>query len=69
MLNMRDFAMNLISSNPQIAQNPQAQEMINVIKSGDAERGKQIANNLCQTYGVTPDQAIAQARKMFGIPF
>ena len=69
MLNMRDLAMNLISSNPQIAQNPQAQEMINVIKSGDAERGKQIANNLCQTYGVTPDQAIAQARKMFGIPF
>lgn len=69
MLNMRDFAMNLISSNPQIAQNPQAQEMINVIKSGDVERGKQIANNLCQTYGVTPDQAIAQARKMFGIPF
>ena len=69
MLNMRDFAMNLISSNPQIAQNPQAQEMINVIKSGDAERGKQIANNLCQTYGVTPDQAIAQARKMFSIPF
>lgn len=44
--NIMDFAMNLISRNPKIANNPQAQEMIDVIKSGDSRRGEEIANNL-----------------------
>lgn len=34
--------------------------MIDVIKSGDANRGQQIARNLCNTYGVKPEDAIAQ---------
>ena len=69
MLNMRDFAMNLISSNPQFAQNPQAQELINVIRQGDSVKGEQIATNICQTYGITPQQAIAHARQYFHMPF
>lgn len=64
-----NFAMNAIAKNPQIANNPQAQDLINVIKSGDSVRGEQIALNLCQSYGVTPDQALDRATGFFGIPF
>lgn len=64
-----NFAMNAIAKNPQIANNPQAQDLINVIKSGDSVRGEQIARNLCQSYGVTPEQALDRAIGFFGIPF
>lgn len=64
-----NFAMNAIAKNPQIANNPQAQDLINVIKSGDSVRGEQIARNLCQSYGVTPEQALDRATGFFGIPF
>ena len=36
-------------------------------KSGDAAKGQQMAENLCKTYGVTPDQALEQACKFFHI--
>lgn len=63
-----NFAMAMINKNPAIQNNPQAQELINVIQNNDAARGEQIATNLCDTYGVTKDQAIAQAKKYFGLP-
>lgn len=63
-----NFAMNAIAKNPNVANNPQAQELINVIKSGDAAKGEQIARNICQSYGVTPDQALDKAAGFFGIP-
>ena len=49
----RQMAMNLISQNPNIANNPNAQELIKVIQNGDSARGQQIADNLCQTYGIS----------------
>lgn len=66
--NIMDFAMNLISRNPKIANNPQAQEMIDVIKSGDFRRGEEIANNLCKTFGTSREQAVAEAKAFFRIP-
>lgn len=63
-----NFAMNMIAKNPQLAGNPQAQELINVIKSGDNQKGEQIARNICSTYGVTPEQALDRASGFFGIP-
>ena len=65
MNSLKDFALGIIGSNPQIAQNPNAQQMIDVIKHGDAQKGQQIAKNLCDTYGVEPEQAIQQARSFF----
>lgn len=61
------LAMKMITNNPQVANNPQAKSMIDVIQSGDSERGKQIAENLCNTYGVKKEDAIAQAKSFFGI--
>lgn len=62
-----NLAMTMISNNPQIANNPQAKSMIEVIQSGDAERGQQIAENLCNTYGVSKEDAIKQAKSFFKI--
>lgn len=62
-----NLAITMISNNPQIANNPQAKSMIEVIQSGDAERGQQIAENLCNTYGVSKEDAVKQAKSFFKI--
>lgn len=49
MNNMINFAMTLLSRNPQIANNPTAKNMIEVIQSNDSKRGQEIAENLCST--------------------
>ena len=46
---------------------PNARAMIKAVQSGDAEAGERIARNLCQSYGVTPEQAIQQAKGFFHI--
>ena len=65
--NLKNMAMNMIAQNPNVANNPNAQEFINVIQSGDNQRGSQIAKNLCDTYGITPEQATQQAKRFFNI--
>lgn len=65
----RQMAMNLISQNPNIANNPNAQEFIKVIQNGDSERGQQIADNLCRSYGMTRDEALKNAKSFFRLPF
>lgn len=66
-INPTQFAMNILQSNPRVMNNPQAQGLMQVIQSGDAAKGQQMAENLCKTYGVTPDQALQEARKFFHI--
>lgn len=67
MLNIRDFALQMISQNPQIANNPQAQNYINTIQNGSPDDIKQLAMNICNSYGVTPEQAAGQAASFFGL--
>ena len=64
---MMDFALNLIQQNPALQKNPNAKEMIEVIRSGDTAKGEQIASNLCKTYGIDKNQAVPQARSFFNI--
>lgn len=66
-VNPMQFSMNMLQRNPQVMNNPQAQGLMEIIQSGDAAKGKQMAENLCKTYGVTPDQALEEARKFFHI--
>lgn len=42
--------------------------MLNVVKSGDAQKGEEIARNLCNTMGITPEEATKQAANFFNIP-
>lgn len=67
MFNLEEFAMNMIKRNPRVANYKNTNELISTIQSGDSARGEQIADNFCKTYGVTREQAIAQAKKFFGI--
>ena len=63
----KQLAMLLMRNNPNIANNPQAQEMLDIIDKNDSQRGAVIAQNLCNTYGVTKEEAVAQAKRYFNI--
>lgn len=65
MINPIQAMVNQIKSSPQIASNPQMLAYIEVLESGDSKRGEELANNLLQTYGVTKDEALAQAKQFF----
>lgn len=65
MFDIRNFAIQLLMNNPRIANNPQAQNYISVIQSGDNAKGAEIANNICQSYGMTPEQGLQQAKQFF----
>lgn len=64
---MNTLLQSLIANNPNMANNPNAQNYLNVIQSNDQAKGEQIANNLCQTMGMSREQAIAQAKAFFGL--
>ena len=66
--NMRDMALNLLMQNPNVANNPNAQEFIQVIQNGDSVKGEQIAQNLCDTYGMSKEDAIRNAKSFFHLP-
>lgn len=57
----------LMANNPAIANNPNTQNYLNVIQSNDQTKGEQIANNLCQTMGMSREEAIARAKAFFGL--
>ena len=65
MSNLINFALQVIGQNPNIAANPNAKAMIDVIRSGDSQKGQEIARNICSSYGVKPEDAVNQAKSFF----
>lgn len=61
------FALQMLRSNPQVAQTPMGQQFMTILQNGDQQKGIELANNLCQSYGITPEQALQQARTHFHI--
>lgn len=57
----------MIRANPAISDNPQMQSYLDVLESGDSKRGEELANNLLDTYGMTKEDALAQAKAFFNI--
>ena len=57
-------AVRLLKARPEIAGNPRAREMLEIIQNGDTERGERVANNLLENYGVTKEQALEEARRI-----
>lgn len=47
---------------------PWAAAAINAIMTGDSKTGEQIANNICQSLGMTKEQAMADVRQNLNIP-
>lgn len=66
---MLDLILQRIEQDPRIANNPNAKEMINVIKAGDSSRGEEMANNLLKSYGVSREEGLSQAQAFFGQMF
>lgn len=64
---MLDQALRSMYQNPTIAQSPLKKSMLDALLNHDAQAGQRIAQNLCQSYGVTEEQAVSQAHRMFGI--
>lgn len=62
-----DAIITMIEQSPQFARNPNAREMLDCIKNNDAKKGQQIAANLCNTYGIKPEDAVQQARRFFNV--
>ena len=60
------FAQKMIQSNQnKIPNTPWAQAAVNAIMTGDDNAGQQIAQNLCNSNGVTKEQALQQAGRFF----
>lgn len=51
-----------------IPNTPWAQAAVNAIMNGDDKMGMQIADNLCQSYGMTRQQAVQQAIQTLNLP-
>lgn len=68
MPDLREIAMQALRRNPQIAGSPQGQRFMQILQSGDVAAGQQMAQNLCQTYGVSEQDAIKQVAQHFNIP-
>ena len=64
-MRMSDLAIKQLERRPEIANNPLAKEWLEVVKSGDSQKGEEIARNLCANSGVTVDQALEEARRFF----
>lgn len=61
------FLQNAMRQNPNIANNPQAQNFLQILQSGDAQKGQQVAENLLKTYGMTKEQGMNQVHNFFHI--
>ena len=66
---MKQTIQNMVQRNPSIANNPQAQQYLQVIMSGDAQKGQELARNICGSFGVSPEQGIQQAQQFFSNMF
>lgn len=60
-----NMVLGMVKGNPNIANNPMAQEYLSIIESGDSARGEEIARNLCRSNGVSPDQATQSSIDFF----
>lgn len=66
MLNpIQQMLLNKAKQNPNIANNPIAQQQIAVLERGDPAEIQQLATDICQNNGTTPQEVIPQLRNLF----
>lgn len=66
---IRGFALKML--NERLTQdqksNPQIQELIRIIKDNDEDAGVKFATNFCKSRNITPQDAVGNALKDFGL--
>lgn len=60
-----NMLIDIIANNPKVQQNPTAKGMLDVVMSGDASKGEQMALNICDSMGVSKDEALRKAKEFF----
>lgn len=65
MANFQQIGMMILQNNPKIMNSPQGQQFLKILQTGDVQAGQQMAQNLCQSYGISPEQALAQSMQFF----
>ena len=68
MPDLRQIAMQALQRNQQIANSPQGRQFMQILQSGDIAAGQQMAQNICQAYGVSEQDAIKTVANHFNIP-
>lgn len=63
--NPQQMIMNLLRQNS--SNNPVLQNTLNMAEKNDMKGIENLARNLCKEKGIDPNQALSQARNMFGI--
>lgn len=62
-----NIALNIIQKNPNIANNVMGKEFVEVLRTGNQQRGIEMAENLCKTNNSTKEDAIKKALNFFGM--
>lgn len=57
-INPYQLAMNFLQQHPEVANTPQGQQLARILQSGDDRAGQEMAMNICNSYGVSPMQAL-----------
>lgn len=62
---MQQMLQRMVQNNPKVANNPQMQQYIQVLMNGDSQKGEELARNICESFGVPPEQGVQQAQQFF----
>lgn len=64
-MNPMNIIKNKIMNDPQIKNNPMAQNAMHMIQSGNTQGLKSMAENMCKERGITVEQAKEEVMKLF----
>lgn len=64
-MNPMNIIKNKIMNDPQIKNNPMAQNAMKMIQSGNTQGLKSMAENMCKERGITVEQAKEEVMKLF----
>lgn len=64
-MNPMNIIKNKIMNDPQIKNNPMAQNAMQMIQSGNTHGLKSMAENMCKERGITVEQAKEEVMKLF----
>lgn len=64
-MNPMNIIKNKIMNDPQIKNNPMAQNAMQMIQSGNTQGLKSMAENMCKERGITVEQAKEEVIKLF----
>lgn len=59
--------MQMITNNPQVANNPIMQNALTMMQKGDTKGIEELARNVCKERNINPDEMINQIRSQMGI--